>query len=407
MMRLGRGRGLSRVPTPRSSFPITHKMNTKLILAGLFGLAAYAAPLAMGNTVAGTPEAATRDSATDQVAQALADAAYINDARPNKKARYFIYLCSASWCGPCKAIMPQVVAGYEEMRKSGVADIILIGFDQTPEAAAAYLDSYKAPFAGIMKADAAGLPGMKMPAGIPFACIVDASGKLIRNAHGSIALKWKDVITQYETQQGLPSSFTSEADSEVSESVDDESAPNDEDRKKDKKKAGSGKVAKTLGKVEFLTKTKPNLKAKYYIYLCSASWCGPCNAEMPHVVKAYKKMKADKVELILVSADNSEKAAEGFLKKYGAKFPAMMSTAGVKELPGFTPPRSIPYAIIVDADGKVLKQGHGAIALKWRDFIDSADVAADEDEEDDSASGTKKKKSKKSKKQSKRSSDED
>ncbi len=143
------------------------------------------------------------------------------------------------------------------------------------------------------------------------------------------------------------------------------------------------KVSKAIADLDYITEKKPSTKAKYYIYLCSASWCGPCNAEMPHVVKAYPKMKKDKVELILVSADRTEKAAEAFLEKYEATFPAIMS-ASSRKLPGFTPPQGIPHAIIVNARGEVLQAGHGSIALKWKEIIDSK------------KSGSKKSKNKKS-----------
>ncbi len=134
------------------------------------------------------------------------------------------------------------------------------------------------------------------------------------------------------------------------------------------KKAKSA-VGKALAGMTFFNNEKANTRAKYYIYLCSASWCGPCNNEMPHVVEAYKKMKkSKKVELILVSCDSKQEDAEAFLEKFGAEFPAVMSTES-SSLPGFTPPRSIPSAIIVDAKGNVVKSGHGSIASQWEQVI--------------------------------------
>ena len=43
-------------------------------------------------------------------------------------------------------------------------------------------------------------------------------------------------------------------------------------------------------------------------------------------------------------------------------------TASSLRLPGFMPPRSIPYAVIVSADGTVLQKGHGGIVLNWREI---------------------------------------
>ncbi len=87
---------------------------------------------------------------------------------------------------------------------------------------------------------------------------------------------------------------------------------------------------------------------------------------MPDVVKEYKKLKRKKIELILVCADKTEEDAKDYVKKYKAKFPMVMSSAG---LPGFAGGGSIPNATIVDADGKQIAKGHGSIILEWKDSI--------------------------------------
>ncbi len=169
----------------------------------------------------------------------------------------------------------------------------------------------------------------------------------------------------------MPANIVLTPDSLVLAQLDADDDGDDEKAPGKKKSKSRNSVSAALADVEFLTHNKPNPRAKYYIYLCSASWCGPCNAEMPHVVKAYKSMKKDKVELILVSADRSSEEAVAFLEKYNAKFPAIMSTSS-KHLPGFTPPSGIPHAIIVDAEGNVLHTGHGSHALKWSEYTGSS-----------------------------------
>lgn len=115
---------------------------------------------------------------------------------------------------------------------------------------------------------------------------------------------------------------------------------------------------------------KINKKAKYYIYLQSASWCGPCNAEMPELAKMYPKMKRAGVELILVSADRDEETAKAFLKKYKAGFPGVMPSEAA-DFPGYKPASGIPNAIIVDYKGNVLKTGHGSIIKQWKEICKS------------------------------------
>lgn len=110
----------------------------------------------------------------------------------NPNAQVYFYLHSASWCGPCKALMPEIVKEYKKMKKKNV-EIILIGHDHTPEAAKSYLEHYEAGFPGVLfsSADAQKLPAITSPAGIPTATIVDAKGNVLYNGPGKGALEWK------------------------------------------------------------------------------------------------------------------------------------------------------------------------------------------------------------------------
>lgn len=131
-------------------------------------------------------------------------------------------------------------------------------------------------------------------------------------------------------------------------------------------------VPAALKHMKFFNAT-PSTTAQYYIYLQSASWCGPCNREMPRMVEQYKEMKEDdRVEVILVSFDQNAERGQGFLMQYGAPFAGIMNNdPSVVDLPGFTRARGIPMAIIVTAEGKVLFAGHaGHVAAgEWKDII--------------------------------------
>ncbi len=133
---------------------------------------------------------------------------------------------------------------------------------------------------------------------------------------------------------------------------------------------GCNSVAGALSKLKWFN-GKPNTKAQYYIYLQSASWCGPCRAEMPEIVRAYKAMKKDgRVELVLLGGDKDEKSAKAYLKKYGAKFPGTMrKDEGVSCLPGACKlPCYYPAAVIVRANGEVIESGHGSIIRDWKKY---------------------------------------
>lgn len=142
-------------------------------------------------------------------------------------------------------------------------------------------------------------------------------------------------------------------------------------------------VAAALDELEPMN-AKPNEEAKYYIYLESASWCGPCRAEMPKIVNAYDDMKEHDVELVLVGRDATTDAVMDYLQTFEAGFPAVLGSDVDKKkdtLPGFVTAEYVPHAVIVDSKGKLIKEGHGSIILQWRDIIAEGRDAANSSQE--------------------------
>ncbi len=157
--------------------------------------------------------------------------------------------------------------------------------------------------------------------------------------------------------------------------ADEDSAPKTEKKVKKSKKgkddddtaSNLSPVAEALSNIELLS-GKPLKGAKYYVYLHSASWCGPCKALMPQIVKDYKKMKKKKVEVILIGHDKTPEAAKAYLEHYKADFPCILYTdPAVNSLPGYTANfAGIPHATIVDAEGNQIVDGHGKEVLEWQ-----------------------------------------
>lgn len=123
--------------------------------------------------------------------------------------------------------------------------------------------------------------------------------------------------------------------------------------------------------IQFLTDNKPDPRAQYYLYLISASWCGPCRAEMPHIVEAYPRMKKDnRLEVILVGADYSEEGVRKYLDMFRATFPALMlGSEDAKKLPGCPAKvNAVPTLILVNAKGERIASGHGEIFDQWEEL---------------------------------------
>ncbi len=136
------------------------------------------------------------------------------------------------------------------------------------------------------------------------------------------------------------------------------------------------KVAQALKKFKFVT-GKPNLKADYYIYMYSASWCGYCKQCMPDAVAEYKKIsRSKKVEFIIIGGDKTREAAEDYLKGYKAKMPSLffddVKATQFRGLPGCGMP-TFPALSIADKEGKVIKTAVGAAEVKaaiadWKNY---------------------------------------
>lgn len=98
-------------------------------------------------------------------------------------------------------------------------------------------------------------------------------------------------------------------------------------------------------------KLKEQLKHDINIINFWASWCGPCNEEMPELV-AFDNEKPNHVGLIGMNVQDKEKKRTAFIQQYKAKYPMLvLDEAQMKQYKI----NNIPTTIFVDRKGKVLK----------------------------------------------------
>ena len=177
--------------------------------------------------------------------------------------------------------------------------------------------------------------------------------------------------------------------------AEDEEADAKKKKKKAKKKSKKAKedesaeespVAAALKELKTL-QGRPNLKADFYVYMCSASFCRYCGECMPVAVSESKKMKRGNVEFILISGEGSEAAAKKYLKGYRAKCPVVLMDelkgAKFQNLPGSSAAIGLPAAAIVSKEGKVLASGIGAANVKnllsdWKKITEKAREEAEQ-----------------------------
>jgi thiol-disulfide isomerase/thioredoxin len=70
-------------------------------------------------------------------------------------------------------------------------------------------------------------------------------------------------------------------------------------------------------------------KGKVVLYSFWATWCEPCRAEMPQLIKLQAKLKDRGLDLVTISADEPEQEAdtEKVLKQFGSPSPAYRKQA--------------------------------------------------------------------------------
>ncbi len=112
-------------------------------------------------------------------------------------------------------------------------------------------------------------------------------------------------------------------------------------------------------------------KGKVVVYDFWATWCAPCRAELPQLVKLEAKLRSQGVEVITISADEPEQkaAAEKLIQQFGVSGPTYLKHADDDDhfINAIDPKWSgaLPALFLYD------KSGH-----KVRSFIGETDMSA-------------------------------
>ena len=91
-----------------------------------------------------------------------------------------------------------------------------------------------------------------------------------------------------------------------------------------------------------------------------ASWCGPCVKEMPELDRFARSQAPNGTQVVGIALDDAA-AVEAFLRRIPVSYPLLVDTPGPRDA-GVrlgNPKGVLPYSVLLDAEGRVLKQKIG------------------------------------------------
>lgn len=95
-----------------------------------------------------------------------------------------------------------------------------------------------------------------------------------------------------------------------------------------------------------------------------ASWCAPCRAEAPMLVKVAADLGPKGVQFVGLDTRDSDTSARGFVEKFGIPYPNLIDRDGRLQLlfSDTLPPQAIPSTLVIDRQGRVAARALGVVS---------------------------------------------
>lgn len=122
----------------------------------------------------------------------------------------------------------------------------------------------------------------------------------------------------------------------------------------DAQAAGKAAADFSLRDLANTTQTLSQYKGKVVLLNFWATWCGPCQVEMPHLQKMYTDLGPKGFVVIGISTDDARSAAavKPIVKSKGLTYPVLLDqqTTVVSQ---YNPAKTLPFNVLIDRDGNI------------------------------------------------------
>ena len=107
----------------------------------------------------------------------------------------------------------------------------------------------------------------------------------------------------------------------------------------------------------------PDLAGHIVVINVWGSWCGPCRAETPDLVRLARQHEDRGVRFVGIDTRDNLAAAKAFVAKYDVPYPSVFDEDGRALLPfnRIIPSAAVPSTLVVDPDGKVAARVVGRV----------------------------------------------
>lgn len=113
---------------------------------------------------------------------------------------------------------------------------------------------------------------------------------------------------------------------------------------------------------EYETVQLSELEGKGVMLNFWATWCKPCESEMPYMQELYPSFHEKGVEIVAVSLDSTELVVDRFVDRYDLTFPIPHDSNGeIRDLYKVGP---IPSTFFINPEGEIQEVVNGALTLE-------------------------------------------